>query len=61
MTGLIFLGSIFLVEYVLLPLVHTVLYHDSEQLQKTIPYALNLAYRAIGLCFEVALRRARLS
>eukprot|EP00658_Telonema_sp_P-2_P085428 TRINITY_DN9736_c0_g1_i15.p1 TRINITY_DN9736_c0_g1~~TRINITY_DN9736_c0_g1_i15.p1 ORF type:complete len:203 (-),score=5.41 TRINITY_DN9736_c0_g1_i15:764-1372(-) len=52
LNGVIFLGSIFLVQYVLLPTVHAVLHYDVDAGPQTNSVLL-LTYNFIGVCFDV--------
>eukprot|EP00658_Telonema_sp_P-2_P085429 TRINITY_DN9736_c0_g1_i23.p1 TRINITY_DN9736_c0_g1~~TRINITY_DN9736_c0_g1_i23.p1 ORF type:complete len:288 (-),score=44.89 TRINITY_DN9736_c0_g1_i23:259-1122(-) len=52
LNGVIFLGSIFLVQYVLLPTVHAVLHYDVDAGPQTNSVLL-LTYNFIGVCFDM--------
>jgi len=53
LNGVIFLGSIALVNYMLLPLVHALLYYDVDLLEPPLSYLINFMYDFMSLSFNI--------
>merc|ERR1712118_613333 len=53
LNGIIFLGSIALVEYLLLPVVYALLYYDEANLQPPLSHIIHVTYQLMGFCFNM--------
>jgi len=53
LNGVIFLGSIALVEYMLLPLVHMLLYYDKDNLEPPLSDLIHMTYQFMSFSFNM--------